>query len=487
MKDHSIINNLKYDIPAGIVVFFVALPLCLGISLASGAPLISGIIAGIVGGFIVGIFSNSSLGVSGPAAGLAVIVFGYVEALNGRWDVFVLSVVIAGVMQLLFGFLRLGTIAYYFPSSVIKGMLSGIGIIIILKQIPFALGEMSVGYAPLITSIISIAILLLWDSKIIKNNKILKIIPGPLLVVVLGIIIFVLSQKGVLPFNFIENQIVNMPIEAGFSSFMGQLTFPDFASITNPKIYLIALVIAIVASVETLLCVEATDKLDPERRVTPANKELKAQGVGNIVSGLLGGLPVTQVIVRSSANINFGARTKFSTIVHGFFLFACVISIPNVLNMIPLSSLACILIIIGYKLAHPSLFKEVFKSGIEQFAPFIVTIIGMVALDLLSGVGIGLAFAILFILKNSFHNPYEKFKETGSHKYQIVLAQEVTFLNKEKILRSLDGIPANSTVTIDGSKSKYIHFDILEIIDNFKIHCDTLDIELNIKGIKGLH
>lgn len=489
MIDHSVIKNLKYDIPAGIVVFFVALPLCLGIALASGAPLFSGVIAGIVGGAITGFISKSPLGVSGPAAGLAVIVFGYVEALNGSWEAFLLAVFVAGIMQVIFGFLKLGTIAYYFPSSVIKGMLSGIGLLIILKQLPFATGlkdMVLVSPGSLFISAISMLLLVVFEMSWVKKHSVVKLIPSPLLVVALGIVLFNLFEANILPYNLAEDRVVSIPVSNGLAEFFGQFTMPDFSQFTNPKIYLIAAVIALVASIETLLCVEATDKLDPQRRVTPTNRELKAQGIGNMVSGLIGGLPITQVIVRSSANINFGARTKMSAIFHGILLLVCVIMIPTVLNMIPLPSLACILILVGYKLSHPALFKEVFKKGMEHFLPFIATIIGMVIFDLLIGITIGLFVAVFFLLKNNYHNPYELFEipnNDDDNEYHIVLAEEVTFLNKEKILRSLNKIPENSIVTIDGSKSKYIHHDVLEIIENFKIHAKSFDIVLKLKGI----
>lgn len=498
----SILQNLRYDFGASIVVFFVALPLCLGIALASGAPLFSGIIAGIIGGIIVGTLSGSSLGVSGPAAGLAIIVLGYVTTL-GSWETFLVAVFLAGIIQLVMGYMKLGTIAYYFPSSVIKGMLSGIGIIIIIKQIPHALGyDVSIAedfkefidigairalqktinnFTPgaVLISITSIALLLFWE-KLAKKYKTFTIIPGPLAVVLTGIFAS----------HFVElsdHQIVQIPEANSVKEFFSQFYFPNFEALKNPQIYSMAFVIAVVASLETLLCVEATDRLDATRRVTPTNLELKAQGIGNIISGLIGGLPITQVIVRSSANIEFGAKTKISTILHGFLILISAIIIPDLLNMIPLSSLACILIIIGYKLAKPVLFKEMHKLGFEQFLPFIATITGIIAYDLLKGVIIGMGVSILFILYNNLKNALERENiEDNSKKdqeYNIRLSEQVSFLNKGKILKTLASIPENSKVLIDGSNSKSIDYDVVEIIQDFKINAKSKNIDLIVKGV----
>lgn len=419
--------NLRYDSTASLVVFLVALPLCLGIALASGAPLFAGIISGIVGGIVVGYLSGSPLGVSGPAAGLSVVVLGYIASLNNSFEAFLLAVVIAGIIQLIAGFLRLGQIANYFPTSVIKGMLAGIGLIIILKQIPHAIGynsefkddfdfekldsintisELShmlhyiTPNAVLIT-LVSMFILLTWDDFLSKKIRFLRTIPGPLVAVTAGIILS----------NFLElheTQIVQLPVATSFSDFLTKFTTPDFSQITNPKIYVIALTMAVVASLETLLCCDATDKLDPKKRNTPTNRELKAQGVGNIVAGLLGGLPITQVVVRSSANIDFGAKSKTSTILHGFWLLLSVITIPNLLNMIPLATLACILVVVGYKLAKPEIFKKMHKLGNENFLPFLATVLGMLFFDLLKGVGLGMAVATFFILRSNHRNKASK-------------------------------------------------------------------------------
>lgn len=408
------INSLRHDLPASIVVFFVALPLCLGIALASGAPLFSGVIAGIVGGVIVGSLSGSRFGVSGPAAGLAVIVLNYIATL-GSWENFLLATVLAGVIQLTMGFMRLGTIANYFPSSVIKGMLAGIGVIIIIKQLPHALGydamndnnvesvtlnnildlQNTVSHltpAAIIISIISISLLIAWDSYFSKKHKFFRLIQGPLVVVIFGIIAS----------NFLElhdHQIVQLPLTQSAAEFFTQFTTPNFNFLSNIEVYKAAAVIALVASIETLLSVEAIDNLDPHKHVTPTNRELKAQGVGNIVSGLIGGLPITQVIVRSSANLQFGAKTKMSAIFHGVLLLIAVISIPHVLNMIPLASLACVLLFLGYKLAKPQNFKEAYDSGLQNFMPFIGTIAGMIAFDLLKGVVIGIVIALFYRMK----------------------------------------------------------------------------------------
>ncbi|MFZ1807234.1 MAG: SulP family inorganic anion transporter [Cyclobacteriaceae bacterium] len=499
------------DLPASLVVFFVAVPLCLGIALASGAPLFAGIIAGIVGGIVVGSFSGSPLGVSGPAAGLAVIVVTSVATLSGSWEAFLLAVILAGVIQLLAGYLKLGIIAYYFPSSVIKGMLTGIGLLIILKQIPHAFGydkdfEGSLSFAQpdgqntfselinmlgyitpgaLLITVVSLSILLLWENVLMKKHKLFLMIQGPLVAVVAGILLNVAFRNGWLNFILGRKQIVQIPVPTTVGEFFQQFTLPDFTQFTNPDIYVIAFVLAIVASLETLLCVEATDKLDPDKRVTPTNRELKAQGIGNIVSGFIGGLPITQVIVRSSANVTFGGKSKLSAILHGVFLLLSAISIPMVLNMIPLATLASILFVVGYKLAKPSLFKQLYKLGWEHFVPFVATIVGILFTDLLKGITIGLMVSIYFILRTNFKNPYYMLKNT-THKgndYFITLSETVSFLNKGSILQMLNHIPNESTVVIDGSKSKSIHTDVIEIIQNFQVNAKTKNIEVELKGL----
>lgn len=504
-------ENLKYDLPASIVVFFVAVPLCLGIALASGAPLFSGIIAGIVGGIIVGMASRSPLGVSGPAAGLAVIVLSSIEALGGSWGLFLTAVMLAGLFQLLFGFLKLGTIGYYFPSSVIKGMLTGIGLLIILKQIPHALGydadyEGDLAFlqpnqentfsgiintfkylspGAILISTVSLFLLIIWDKILSKRHKIFGIINGPLVAVLAGVSLHLLYASNSLPFSLKDSQIVSLPVPESMSGILNLFSFPDFSGLGNPQVYFIALVIAVIASLETLLCVEATDKLDPYKRVTPTNRELKAQGLGNVISGLIGGLPLTQVIVRSSANINFGGRTKMSAIMHGFFLLIAALSIPAILNLIPLASLAAILLMVGYKLSNPDIFKSLFKQGKEQFIPFVATVIGILATDLLKGIAFGMIVAIFYILRNNFKNPSYMIQnaKTDIDEYQIALAEEVTFLNKGSILQMLNHVPENSKVTIDGSRNKFLHYDIKEIIQNFLTHARDKNIQVNLNNV----
>jgi len=497
MEAKTLFKELKNDLPASIAVFFVALPLCLGIALASGAPLFSGIIAGIVGGIVVGIASGSPLGVSGPAAGLTVIVLTAIESL-GSWPAFLLAVVLAGMIQLILGFAKAGFIAYFFPSSVIKGMLTGIGLLIILKQIPHALGydkdaegdfsffqtdgentlssiasalDAVTPGAALIAAL-SIALLILWDVVLIKKHKLFQLIQGPIVVVFVGILMHYSYQNGLLNFSLGEGHLVKLPVVDNIMAFYSQFTFPDFSAITRFEVWKTALVMSIVASLETLLCAEATDKLDPYKRVTPNNRELKAQGLGNIVSGLIGGLPVTQVIVRSSANITFGAKTKLSAILHGVFLLVSAMTIGGMLNRIPLSSLAAILIMVGYKLAKPSLIKQMYRLGGEQFVPFAATVIGILATDLLKGIAIGMVFGIFYSLRHSYLNAYSMndtiTRADGFEVHHIILAEEVSFFNKASIIQALEAIPSDSKVIIDCTNSKSIAYDVAEFIQNYR-------------------
>lgn len=512
-------KHLKNDLPASLVVFFVAVPLCLGIALASGAPLFAGIIAGIVGGIVVGIISGSPLGVSGPAAGLAVIVLNAITTL-GAWETFLMAVVLAGVVQLVLGFAKAGFIAYFFPSSVIKGMLTGIGLLIILKQIPHAVGwdkdaegdfsfwQMdgqntfseitkalsNISMGATIIAILSLAILILWDKVLTKRSKVFNILNGPLVVVVVGIIMQSLFAAGILNFSLRPDQLVNIPVPQSIGDFFGQFTLPDFSAIANAEVWKIAVVMAIVASLETLLCVEATDKLDPDKRITPANRELKAQGIGNIVSGMIGGLPVTQVIVRSSANIAFGGKTKLSAIMHGLFLLISAITIASVLNMIPLASLAAILFMVGYKLAKPSLFKQMYALGWQQFIPFAVTIVAILLTDLLMGIMAGMAVGIFYTLLASYRNSHYMHDvvttEQGHQVHKLELAEEVSFFNKANIMKALDEIPNDSKVIIDGSNSVVIDFDVLELIDNFEANAKTKNIvveKVHLETYKSLN
>ena len=506
----SLGESLKHDIPASVVVFLVALPLCLGIALASGAPLFSGLISGIVGGIVVGALSGSRLGVSGPAAGLAVIVFAAINSL-GSFEAFLVTVVLAGLLQLAMGYLRAGVIGYYFPSSVIKGMLSGIGLTIILKQLPHAvgydanpegdmafvqsngentlsaLGTMLSQLQPgaLVVGLVSMAILLLWDLPFIKRIKATTWIQGPLVAVVMGIVLNQIFADAAPALAIEASHLVQIPMADGLSGLMGLLTFPDFSHLSNPAVYTTALTLAVVASLETLLCVEATDKLDPSKRVTPTNRELKAQGAGNVISGLLGGLPVTQVIVRSSANIQAGGQTKISAILHGVLLVVAVIAIPALLNLIPLSVLAAVLITVGYKLAKPALFRSMYAQGPYQFIPFIVTIIGILTTDLLIGIGLGLAVAIFTILLNHYQNAFFVDRDpTGA--VRVVLSEDVSFLNRATVMRELAEIPAGARVVIDASRSVSIDHDVFEILQDFRERAVAENIDVTFEGLDGL-
>ena len=504
-------SNLRNDLPASLVVFLVAVPLCLGIALASGAPLFSGIIAGIVGGIVVALISGSPLGVSGPAAGLAAIVLAAIEDL-GAFETFLVAVVLAGLIQIILGIIKGGVIGYFFPSAVIKGMLAGIGIIIFLKQIPHAFGydkdpEGDLGFfqidgentfteminainfispGALIISLVSLAVLILWEQPFMKKISVFRIIQGPLVVVAAGIGFNMAFQGG--DFALTAEQTVSIPVPDSISGFFQQFTFPDFTQISNGQVWITALIIAVVASLETLLCVDATDKLDPQKRITPTNRELTAQGVGNMISGLIGGLPVTQVIVRSSANIQSGGKTKASAFFHGVLLLACAMTIPNVLNMVPLASLAAILLVVGYKLAKPSLMKAMWNAGLGQFIPFAVTILGIVFIDLLRGIGLGMAVAVVQILWNNYRIPYNIHVEHFSkdEPFRIHLAEEVSFLNKASIQRSLDQLPNDCIVIIDAQKTHTIHPDVIEIIMDFSESAPNRGIQVTLEGLEDL-
>ena len=510
-------KHLNKDIPASIVVFFVAIPLCLGIALASGAPLFSGLIAGIIGGIIVGAISGSQIGVSGPAAGLAVIVLAAINTLG--YEAFLVAVVLGGVIQIIFGILKAGIIGYYFPSSVIKGMLTGIGIIIILKEIPYFFGFdknpegdfsffqidgentfseifntisgiISGNYdkSATIIALIGMGILILWNNVLSKKGKFFQLVQGPLVAVAVGIIYYLITKDSGL--NLESEHLVAVPVPDSFEAFLGQFNFPDFSAISNPKVWITGFTIALVASLETLLCVEATDKLDPEKRVTPTNRELLAQGTGNMISGYIGGLPITQVIVRSSANIQSGGKTKASAIIHGILLLISVILIPRLLNMIPLSVLAAILFIVGYKLAKPSLFKTMWKMGWKQFVPFIVTILGIVFIDLLWGIGLGLVVGIVIILIKSYQNSHflhiEETHEGQKDIVKMTLAEEVTFFNKGAILKELDSLPENSYLELDVRKTRYLDNDIIEILEDFSTKAKNRNIDIKLISERGI-
>ncbi len=504
---------IKSDLPASIVVFFVALPLCLGIALASGAPLFSGVIAGIIGGIVVGSLSGSKIGVSGPAAGLAAIVLTAIATL-GSYENFLMAVVLGGIIQILFGILKAGIIGYYFPSSVIKGMLTGIGIIIILKQIPHFFGYDSnpegawsfmqidgensfselfnmINYikpGSALIGIIALSILLFWDKILSKKGRFFQVIQGPLVAVVVGVIFYALTKSND-TLSISASHLVSVPIPEDVGSFLNQFSFPNFKAITNREVWIVAFTIALVASLETLLCVEATDKLDPHKNVTPTNRELLAQGTGNVISGLVGGLPITQVIVRSSANIQSGGRTKLSAIIHGFLLLISVIIIPRLLNMIPLSVLAAILLIVGYKLAKPALFKKMYDLGWKQWIPFTVTVFGIVFSDLLVGIFLGLTVGIVVILIKSYQNSHFlhiEDKSNGKHKIKMTFAEEVTFFNKGAILKELDSLPRDTYLELDVRKTRYLDNDIIEILEDFAFKAKERHIDINLVSERGV-
>lgn len=508
-------RGIKDDLSASLVVFLVALPLCLGIGLASTgrADLVfSGVIAGFVGGIVVGFLSGSSIGVSGPAAGLVMIVLTAIETL-GSFEALLLATFLAGILQLIGGFLRAGIIGYYFPTSVIKGMLAAIGLTLVLKEIPHALGydknymgdesliQMDgrntfneIYYAlealspsAMIITVVSLALLIFFEKPFLKRFAIFKFLPGALFVVAAGILINLLFAQIKPEWVLAGEHVVQLPVANGASEFVGFFRLPDFSALGNPQIYVVAITLALVASLETLLCVEATDKLDPYKRNTPTNRELKAQGVGNMVSGLIGGLPITQVIVRSSANINAGGKSKLSTICHGAILLLAAYFIPRYLNLIPLASLAAILLVVGYKLSKLSLYRSMFRLGYEQFIPFITTIVGVLLTDLLKGIAIGMAVAIFFILRKNYKHSYHYKKERNRQEETITmrLSEEVTFLNKASIQASLDKIPDNARIIIDGSHSIHIDHDVLEIIHDFKAHTAPMrNIKVETIGIR---
>ncbi len=506
-------KKLRSDLPASIVVFFVALPLCLGIALASGAPLFSGLIAGIVGGIVVGSLSGSHIGVSGPAAGLAAIVLVAIGSLGG-YENFLLAVVLGGIIQLIFGVLKAGVIGYYFPSSVIKGMLTGIGIIIILKQIPHFFGYDTapegdfafiqvdgentfsgiinaikyISPGATLVAVLGMGILILWEKVLSKRAKIFKLIQGPLVAVIAGIVYFIITSGNEF-WGISQDHLVSVPIPADAESFMAQFSLPNFAAITRSDIWLTAFTIALVASLETLLCVEATDRLDPDKRVTPTNRELLAQGTGNIISGMIGGLPITQVIVRSSANVQSGGRTKMSAIIHGFFLLFAIILIPRLINMIPLSVLAAILFVVGYKLAKPALFKKMYQLGWKQFIPFTVTVLGIIFTDLLIGIGLGLGVGIVVILIKSYQNSHFLHIEdqsNGRHKIKMTLAEEVTFFNKGAILKELDNLPERTELELDVRNTRYLDNDIVEILEDFSEKARNRKIDIKLISERGI-
>jgi len=503
-----ITSKLKNDIPASIVVFLVALPLCLGVALASGAPLLSGVISGVIGGIVVGLLSKSQTSVSGPAAGLAAVVLSSITQL-GTFEVFLTAVVIAGIIQLVMGIAKTGFIANYIPNNVIKGLLAAIGIILILKQIPHAIGfdrdteddftffqrDGENTFSELLTalnffipgaiiiSVISIFILTVWDKTPMKK---VKFFPASLFVVLLGVFLNYIF-KNIAPSMAIESShLVNIP-PVDTNNLGEYLHFPSVAHLGNYHVWLVAFTIAIIASLETLLNIEAVDKIDPHKRESPPNRELVAQGVGNIFAGFLGGIPITSVIVRSSVNIQSGNETKLSAILHGIFMLISVLVLTPILNLIPLAALAAILIMTGYKLAKISIFKEMYKKGWEQFVPFLVTVLAIVFTDLLIGVVIGLLISIFYLLRSNFRNPFVK-EENKLHIGEVVkleLPNQVSFFNKASIKETLWAVPENAKVLIDATYSDYIDNDVLEIIDDYKnIVAPEKNIQLNILGLK---
>ena len=495
----GIFKNPSKDIPAGIVVFLVALPLCLGIALASGAPLISGLISGMIGGLVIGLLSRSHTSVSGPAASLSAVVLVAIQLL-GSFQVFLLALMIGGLIQIALGFLKAGAIADYIPTNIIKGLLAAIGLILVFSQLPYAVGVeiddsrlldyskdtfagfeervlmvvSSIAPGALVLSIISLGIMIFWDKTPLKR---LKLFPPSLFVVILGVALNQLFKVFV-PELFLEGvHLVNIPEISQFSSLF---TFPDFAAISNGKVWTYAFTIAIIGSIATLLNLEATDNLDPHKRRSPPNQELVAQGVGNTLTGLLGGIPITSVIVRSSVNIEAGAESKLSTLIHGFLLTISVLFLSNIINLIPLASLASILLLVGYKLTSFHMIRQMYHKGWPQFLPFAVTIIGILLTDVLLGVLIGSAISVFFLLRSNFHNPYfiETTNPTNKKKtIRLELSNEVSFLNKPAIKRTLWNLPKGSKVIVDASFSSYIEPDIIEIFKDYK---QTFAVENNI-------
>ena len=499
---------LRHDLPAGLSVFLVALPLCLGIALASGAPLYAGIITGIIGGIVVSFASGSALGVSGPAAGLSPVVAAAIVSF-GDYRIFLLAVIIAGVFQLVLGLLKLGVIAHYFPSAVIKGMLAAIGIMLIAKQVPVALGYDQPDFwqsgflnffssrnisgsiqqlslhttrgAIIITLVSLIAMTLLQQ----PSAKKLKIVPAPLIAVLAGITVNYLFTSATSAYSLKPTQLVNIP-----DNLFNNIQFPDFSQLfSHPGVWKDGVIIGILASLETLLCVEAIDKLDRHNRITPVNRELVAQGIGNMTCGFLGGIPMTAVIVRGAANVDAGGRTRLSSFTHGLFLLLAVIFIPFLLNKIPYASLAAILIITGYNLTKPRLYRHMWSLGLQQFLPFILTILIILLTDLLIGVTVGLLLSAYYIIQNNFKSEYliQKRKVHDTEVYVIKLHSNVSFLNKVKLKEALDKIPEYSVLTIDGSESRFIDFDILEIISEFETKAHDRHIEVHLQGIEKVN
>lgn len=501
----SPLKNLRSDLPSSIVVFLVALPLCLGVALASNAPLFSGIIAGVVGGIVIGLLSGSQLSVSGPAAGLTAIVAAAILKLPS-FETFLLAVALCGVLQIIFGFIKAGVIGDYIPNSVIKGMLAAIGLILILKQIPHLVGYdadfegdesfsqgnnentfSAIAHAfraitPLaaLIGVVGLLFQIGWEKFTSGKKGFIRLVPAPLIVVLLAVGInmaFGASGSGLA-----DGQLVNIPVANSAGEFVSFFTFPDWNQLTNSAVWITAVTLALVASLESLLSIEAIDDLDPYQRVTNKDRELKAQGVGNLISGLIGGLPVTSVIVRSSANVNSGAQSKVSTILHGTLLLLCVALIPVVLNQIPLAALAAVLIFTGYKLAKPSLFKMYYKKGWDQFLPFVITIGAILLTDLLKGVAIGIGIGIIFILRTNFRSAVMVVNDTTNYLFRF--RKDVTFLNKPIVKNKLEEVPEGSYVLIDTSRADFIDRDVIEVIEDFMIHAPLKNIAVELRTSK---
>ncbi|WP_205508468.1 SulP family inorganic anion transporter [Longitalea arenae] len=495
---------LKNDLPSSVVVFLVALPLCLGIALASGAPLFSGIIAGMVGGIVIGALSGSQLSVSGPAAGLTAIVIVAIGKLQ-VFEAFLLAVVLGGVFQIILGIIKAGILGDYIPSSVIKGMLAAIGLILILKQLPHLVGydadytgdesfQQADGQntfsslfgafshlipAALVIGLVSLVIMVVWEKYVAPKARFLQLMPAPLIVVVVAVILNETLRTSAPDLVIKDSHLVKIPVADSVEGFLSFFTFPDFSHITNPVVWTTALTLAIVASLETLLNIEAADDLDPYQRVTPTNRELMAQGAGNMVSGFIGGLPLTSVVVRTSANINSGAKTKMSTIFHGFFLLGSVAFIPSLLNLIPLSALAAILIYTGFKLAKPSLFISFYKKGWDVFLPFAITIVAILLTDLLKGILVGCVVGMFFVIRSNFKSAVLVVND--ANRYLFRLRKDVSFLNKPIIKNRLEKVPENSSVLIDATRADFIDRDIIEVIEDFLKHAPLKGISVELR------
>ena len=502
--DLSITNLLRHDGPAGLVTYLVALPLCLGIALGSGAPLFAGVIAGVIGGLVVSVLSGSQVSVSGPAAGLAVIVFTAIQDL-GSYRAFLLALLLSGALQLIFGILKVGMVVDFVPNSVIKGMLAGIGLMIVLKQIPHALGRdkdymgdfrflevggnttisdigaavASAALGAVLIALVSLVILITWD-QLAHKSRLFQLLPGPLIVVAFGIAANLLFGKFAPSLHLASvEHMVDLPVPASTGDFFRQFALPDFSAISNHTVWIVALTIAVVGSLETLLSLEAADRLDPYKRISSSSRELRAQGVGNLISGLIGGLPITSVVVRTAASVNAGARTRMSSFIHGLLLLASVILIPGVLRLTPLASLAAILIAVGFKLTKPSLYKSVYVLGWDQFIPFVVTVIGVVFTDLLKGVLIGLLCGFFFVIRRNQHEAITVVNSGTNYLFQFT--KDATFVNKNEFRKKLSELPSDAHVLIDGKRALFVDHDILEILDDFRKLAPYKNIQIELK------